>query len=145
MPNFTSVLREEITRLAKRQVRRETGTTRRLSARHRRDIAELKRQVQDMTQRLAFLEKQERRRVAQSPAPAETEGNSRFSPKWLKAHRRKVGLSAADYAKLVGVSPLTIYKWEQGEFKPREQQVAALAAVRTLRKREALKRLEMLG
>ena len=70
---------------------------------------------------------------------------ARFSRSWLKSHRQRLGLSAADYALLVGVSAQTIYNWEQGDSKPRRKQVAALAAVRGFGKREALKRLEMMG
>lgn len=55
-----------------------------------------------------------------------------------------MGLSAADYAKLVGVSELTIYNWESGKTRPRQEQFAALVAVRGIEKREALKRLELL-
>jgi DNA-binding transcriptional regulator YiaG len=40
---------------------------------------------------------------------------TRFSARSVEAQRRKTGLSAADYAKLVGVSTLTIYNWEQGK------------------------------
>jgi DNA-binding transcriptional regulator YiaG len=66
----------------------------------------------------------------------------RFSGKSLKAHRAKLQLSAADYAALVGVSPLTIYNWEKGKTKPQAQQIKAWAAIRHLGKREAWKRLE---
>ncbi len=55
-----------------------------------------------------------------------------------------MGLSAADYATLVGVGAQTIYNWEQGKSKPRVQQLAALLAVRSLGKREAVKRLRLL-
>ena len=55
-----------------------------------------------------------------------------------------MGLSAADYATLVGVSAQTIYGWEQGKSKPRVQQLAALLAVRDLGMREAQKRLRLL-
>ena len=69
----------------------------------------------------------------------------RFSPRWLKGNRERLGISAADYGTLVGVSSLTIYNWEGGKAKPSKNKLAALAAVRGLGKREALKRLEMLG
>jgi len=36
-------------------------------------------------------------------------------------------LSAADYGKLVGVSGLTIYNWEGGKAKPRQEKIAVLA------------------
>ena len=68
----------------------------------------------------------------------------RFSAHGLKTHRERVGLSAADYSKLVGVTAQTVYSWEQGKSKPRDEQLAALVAVRDLGMREALKRLELL-
>jgi len=48
----------------------------------------------------------------------------------------------ADYAALVGVSPLTIYNWESGKTRPGGPQMAAWATIRGLGKREAWKRLE---
>ena len=55
------------------------------------------------------------------------------------------GGSAADYAALVGVSALTVYNWEKGKTKPRAKQLESLAKVRTLKKREAWKRLDAMG
>ena len=66
----------------------------------------------------------------------------RFNAKGLATHRTKLGLSAADYGKLVGVTGQTIYKWEQGGAKPRVSQLTALASIRGLGKREARKRLD---
>ena len=144
MPNLASVLKDEITRLARKEVKSQTGVTKRAAAQHRRDIAELKRQIQALTRRVAFLESQEKKRVSTS-APKAPSGQVRFSPGWLKAHRERLGLSAANYSKLVGVSSLTIYNWEAGKSKPRQEGLAALASVRGLGKREAMKRLEMVG
>ena len=70
--------------------------------------------------------------------------SARFSPRSVKSQRERLGLSAADYAKLVGVSGLTIYNWEHGKSRPRKEQLAALVAVRGIGKREALRRLELL-
>ena len=144
MPNVASVLKDEIRRLAKKEVKAETAVTKRASAQHRRDIAELKRVVDNLSKRIAFLERQEKRRVAKRPSKEAAEG-ARFSPRWLKAHRERLGISAADYGRLVGVSSLTIYNWESGKSKPRQEGLGALAEVRGLGKREALTRLEMLG
>ena len=143
MTNLATALKAEISRLARKEINASTGSTKKASAQHRRDIAELKRLVADSSKRIAFLESQERKRVSKR-APAELADGARFSPGWVKAHRDRLGLSAADYAVLVGVSGLTIYNWEGGKSRPREQQLAALAAVRKLGKREALKRLELL-
>jgi transcriptional regulator with XRE-family HTH domain len=46
---------------------------------------------------------------------------------------------------LVGVSGQSIYKWEQGEVRPRAAQLQALAAVRGIGKCEALARLEQVA
>ena len=46
---------------------------------------------------------------------------------------------------LVGVTGQTVYNWEQGKSKPRDEQLAALLAVRELGQREAWKRLELLS
>ena len=70
--------------------------------------------------------------------------NVRFSSRSVKAQRDRLGFSAKDYGLLVGVSGLTIYNWEQDKSRPRQAQLAALAAVRGIGKREALARLELL-
>lgn len=144
MPNLATVLKDEIRRLARKEVKSETGVTKRASAQHRRDIAGLKRLLGNLSRRVAFLESQEKRRVAR-PVRERPAGQVRFSPRWVKAQRKRLGLSAADYGKLVGVSSLTVYNWEGGKAKPREDALARVAAVRSLGKREALQRLEMLA
>jgi len=143
MSTIGSVLKQEIARLAKREAARQTRVVRKAAAQHRRDIAELKRLVHELTQKVRFFEKQEKRRAA-TPPPAELAENARFSPQWVKSHRKRLELSGADYARLVGVSTLTIYNWESGKSKPRKRALAALVRVRDLGKREALRRLELM-
>ena len=55
----------------------------------------------------------------------------------MKKHRENVALSRADYAALVGVSPQTIYLWENGTTRPQAKQRAAWCAVRGLSLRQA--------
>ena len=144
MPNLASALNDHIRRLSRREIKAQTKTTRKLSAQYRRDIAAMKRDVASLRKKVAFLEAQEKRRVTERPAAPAAEG-IRFRVDGLKSHRAKLGLSAKDYGRLVGVAGLTIYHWEGGKARPRKAQLAKLAAVRGLRKREALKRLELLG
>lgn len=144
MPSELSrALKEEIERVAKKLIRSETKTMKSASVRHRSDIAELKRTVRALEKKVALLEKQEKRRMAVRPSLQLAEG-ARFSPERLRRHRERLGLSAADYARLVGVHQITVYNWEQGKSRPRKEQLAALVAVRGLGKREAQMRLEML-
>lgn len=145
MPNITSVLNEQIRRLARREIKSQSRIVRRLTAQHRRDIAALKREVAGLQKTITYLERQEKRRVTSQPsAPQKLEG-IRFRADGLRSHRQRLGISAEDYGKLVGVSGLSIYHWESGKVRPRRQQVARLASVRGLGKREAMKRLSLLN
>ena len=62
----------------------------------------------------------------------------------MKTERERLGLSADNYGRLVGVSGLSIYNWEQEKARPRESSIAALTSVKGIGKREAAKRLESL-
>ena len=143
MPNIATVLKEEIARVARKEIRSELALLKRQSAQYRRDIAAFKRDNADLKRRLDFIERQEKKRLGK-PVTVHADKQVRFSPAWLKKHREKLGLSAANYARLIDVSPLSVYNWEQGKTQPRQQQVAALAAIRGLGKREAEQRLAMM-
>jgi DNA-binding transcriptional regulator YiaG len=143
--NIAAVLKDEIRRLAKREIKAATSATKQAVAQYRRDIAKLKRELQQQQKKTAFLEAQERKRLRQPQAVEEDELEVvRYSARSVRAQRKRLGLSAADYGKLVGVSGLTIYSWEHGKARPRKAQIAGLVAVRGIGKREALKRLEVL-
>jgi DNA-binding transcriptional regulator YiaG len=140
MSNLAVALKDEIRRLARKEIKAQTGRTAKAVAQYRREIAALKRRVQEQEKRIAFLEGQERKRVPE----VSLNGSARFSARSAKAQRRRTGLSAADYAKLVGVSSLTIYNWEHGKSRPRREQFAAHVALRGLGKREAQAKLGLL-
>src|SRR3954462_10486472 len=114
MPNLASALNGDLRRNARREITAQTKTTRRLTAQYRRDIAALKREMTSLRKKVAFLEAQEKRRVAERPAPPAVEG-IRFRADGLRSRREKLGLSATDYGRLVGVAGLTIYQWEGGK------------------------------
>ena len=139
MPNIASVLKTEISRIARKESRSEMESLRKSTAQHRTAIAALKRQVVELESR---LKKSLRvRGIQKAPAISEPTRQIRFSPQRLAAHRAKLGLSAQDYATLVGVSALSIYKWESGSTRPRAAQLSAIAEVRKLGAREGHARL----
>jgi DNA-binding transcriptional regulator YiaG len=145
MPNLAAVLRQEICRLAKREIRSQTAATKQAVVQYRRDIAGLKRQLREQAKEIAFLKTQERKRLSQpAAAPEEPLENVRFSPRSVKAQRHRLRLSAADYGKLVGVSGLTIYHWEHGQARPQKERLASLVAIRGLGRRDALSKLALL-
>ena len=140
MPNIATVLKEEILRLARKEIRKQTQILKRTSAQYRKDIAEMKRRLSDLQRKIGPLQKQVLKGVSAEAAEPKTSG-VRFTAKGLRSQRQRLGLSAADYGKLVGVTGQTIYSWEHETSRPRREQVARLAAIRHLGKREAQTRL----
>jgi DNA-binding transcriptional regulator YiaG len=143
VPNIASLLKAEIARVARKELRSETDTLKKAVATYRRDIAALKRRVAGLESQLKRVSKGA---VAkQTPeSPEEDQSQLRFSPTRFAAQRKKLGLSAASFAKLLGVSSLSVYKWESGKTRPRRAQLEAIAATRGLGKREIQARLEVL-
>ena len=140
MANVASVLRAEISRIARKEVRSEILGLKKGVGAYRSEIAALKRRTQALEQQLRRLVKEGGHAAVegQTEAPAVAH---RFSAKRLSAHRRRLGLSAADFGRLLGVSAQSIYNWEEGKARPRASHLAALAALRTLGKKAAASHL----
>lgn len=136
MTNIASALRSEISRVARKEVRSEIENLKKASSQYRAAIAQLRREVGDLQKQLKRAGKSgaTEARLANGADPKTPR---RFSATRLAAHRTKLGLSAAAYGKLVGMSGATIYLWEQGKSRPNAEQLQQLAAVRALGKRAA--------
>ena len=145
MANIASVLKSEIARLARREVKAEVTPLKKAASQYRSSIAALKRQIQDLEKQLRQKSRSERAATSPEEGGEEEGVRRRFRAGGLASHRRKLGLSAEDYGALVGVSGQSIYKWEQGEVRPRAAQLQALATVRGIGKREAMARLEQVA
>ncbi len=143
MSNIAVALKEEIRRLARKEIRSMVGTTKKAVAQYRREIAGLKRQLGVQEKKVARLNRQLSEQPSEQAAPAEEpETGARFSARSVRAQRKRLSLSAADYGRLIGVSGLTIYNWEAGKSRPRKAQFAAIVAIRGIGKREAVARLK---
>jgi DNA-binding XRE family transcriptional regulator len=144
MPNIASVFKDEISRIARKEVRRETAGLKRANSTYRSDIAALKRRAQ-------ALEKALRRALRRNAPPSDGadsgdgQGNGlRFRPQGLATLRTRLGLSAREFGLLLGVSGQSIYLWESGRARPSAKSLQGIAALRKLGKREAAARLEAL-
>ena len=146
MPNVATVLKSEITRVARKEIRTQLEELKKSMARQRQEAATLKRMVADLKAELKRATRS--RRDAAGPAAEANESGEeshRFSAKGLASNRRRLGLSAADFGLLVGTTGQSIYAWEAGKSLPRKGNLAAIAALRGIGKREVQKRLEALG
>lgn len=138
MPNLSTVLKQEIARIARKEQRAEVAALQKASAAQRRALAALRRQVAALERQLRLQARGAGRRA---PAPVAEDDDSgpslRFSAKGMAAQRKRLGLSAASAAKILGVSALSVYKWESGKTRPRAKQLEAIAQLRKMGKREA--------
>lgn len=146
MANLAAVLKSEVARLARKELRAETDALKRTVASQRSDIAALKRRAAKLEKSLsALLRLANKAGRAAQPEPGDAEaGSFRFRAAGMANNRKRLGLSAEDFGLLVGASGQTIYLWERGETKPRPKNLAAIAALRGVGKREVAKRLEAL-
>jgi len=144
MPNIAVVLKEEIARIARKEMRREVDRLKKAASSYRGQIAELKRQVQEQERALRALARAASRQGDASLAAAPAK-RFRFSPTRLAAQRKRTGLSAELFGKLIGVSGQTIYLWERGKTRPSAENLAAIAALRAMGKRELTQRLASLS
>lgn len=139
MNAFTQALKSEIARVARKELKDELSALRKAVTGHRSEIASLKREVKTLRSQLKAGAK--RAQAAVSPAEAAAGRRLRFSAQAFAAQRAKLGLSQAQLAQLLGVSTLSVYKWESGKVRPRAAQLERIASIRRLGKREAAARL----
>jgi DNA-binding transcriptional regulator YiaG len=144
MANIASLLKSEIARVARKEVRGETAGLKKAISAYRSEIAALKRRAQSLESELRRLSKAAGKAA---PAPAGVEAAARaqrFSPKGLASQRKRLGLSAQECGLLVGASGQSVYNWEDGKARPRVKHLQALAALRGMGKKDAAARLSEL-
>jgi DNA-binding transcriptional regulator YiaG len=141
MPNIASILKSEISRVARKEVRGETLSLKKAGSAHRADIAALKRRILILEQHLRQLTRSASR---EKPEAGDAGVAHRFSAKGLASQRRRLGLSAADFGRLIDASGQSVYNWELGKARPRARHLAAIAALKTIGKRAAAARLAAL-
>ena len=135
MPNIASVLKSEITRIARKEIRAEVEGLKKAVSNHRTEIAALKRRSQSLEQELRRFNKS-----LPKPHPAAPDVSSksvRFSAKDLASQRQRLALTIEGCGLLLGTSGKSIYRWETGKALPRETYWPAIAALRTLSKEQA--------
>ena len=147
MPNIAQVLKEEISRLARREIKAATASL-------KKDNAELKRTAAALKRRVDALEKTNKRLTkvtgeAKLPGVAikdEEVESLRVTAKGVRSMRNRMRLSQAQFAALLGVSMQSVANWEgkEGKLQLRRDTKKALISLRGVGAREAQKRLEEL-
>ncbi len=139
MSTFANQLKTEISRLAKKEVRAEVQSLKKASAGYRSEIAALKRRIAGLE---ALVNKQAKGTKVKPEVSTEEQGTSlRFRVAGFASLRKRLGVSAAEMGKLLGVSAQSVYHWETGKSKPRKSQLQAISAVRKMGKKDLAAKL----
>ena len=147
MPNLGTVLKDEIRRLARREIKAAIAGLKRDNADLKRTVAQLKRRVKSLerdNRLLKAAEKRLREQTFRAKAGNEELESVRFTARGIRALRKKLGLSQDDFSRLLGVSPQAVYLWEskEGRLVLRDESKLALLDLRNIGAREARRRLE---
>ena len=142
MSTIGDILRDEIRRLARKEMRKAYPDMPELSKR----ISVLERSVDKLNKEIARISPGAgvalpRKRIEQLSASEETLEKARLSPRLINKCRKKLKLSMKDFARLAGVSSVTVYQWEKGKVKPSKRARAVLVGLRKLSWQKAKKLL----
>lgn len=140
MPNIADVLKSEIARIVRKELRSEFQATKKAVSLHRSQIAQLRRQVKSLEQQLKKVSKGNGKTTLEPQVESNT-SSIRFSAKGLAAQRKRLGLTVAAAAKVLRVSAQSVTNWESGKARPRDSQLNAIAALRKMGKREIAAKL----
>lgn len=144
MSSLIASLKSEITRVARKELKGELQSLRKITTAHRSEIAALKRQLKTLVSELRVI-KRSSGPVARATSPNEEPiptSRIRFTAERFAAQRSKLGLTQSEIAKLLEASSLSVHKWESGMVQPRAAQLAKIAVVMKLGKREAAAMLQ---
>jgi DNA-binding transcriptional regulator YiaG len=135
-------LKKEIIRLSRKEISKELAPVRRVTAKQRTLIANLRRDVTDLQKEVHALSKT----TPAIPAePKQEQPGFWIMGKGIKAIRKRLGISQVQLAKLVGVSDQAVATWEQKEGKVvfRQQETAVrLAELRSMNKTSVMEELK---
>jgi DNA-binding transcriptional regulator YiaG len=134
MGKIETVLKAEIVRLSRRGTRQlisKAGTELR---RLRQRVSALERELKAL--KAARAEERATMKIRAATETASGEQGVRMSPRLLRTLRGRLGISQAELAKLVGVTPGAVAVWEAGRSKPRAATKTRIAALRKLGRRE---------
>ena len=143
MPNVAAVLKSEMARVARKEVRGETVPLKKAVSAYRSEIAALKRRANAVEQLLRRLANGHSKASA-SPEVDQDISKFRFSAKGLASQRQRLGLSAEQCGLILGASDQSVHNWEKGKTRPLARHLPAIAALMEMSKKDATARLELL-
>ena len=144
MSNLMIVMKEEMRRIARKEIKLAISGLKKDKITLRKAVAALKRQAKQDRKTIDALTEAATRQAKQVVPGIQKK--ARITAKGVKALRRKLKLSQADFGKLIGASGMTIIRMEkhQGPLNIREKTRQAYQPIMNIGVKEARLRLEQL-
>ena len=149
MPTLAALLKEEISKIAQKEVQDQVRELKKTVREQRDAIARLEKQIGPAKAKTKVKAKAKTKAKAKAePAAAKPAAKvskaptvdkrkqSRIAPDTIKKHRKRLKLSQADLGKFLNVSTNTVLRWEAGTSKPRGKHLPELAKLRSISLRE---------
>ena len=153
MPTLAALLKEEISKIARKEVQDQVRELKQTVRAQRDAIARLEKQLgsakaktaaKSTTAKPAATKPAATKPAAKARKPAgdtDRRKQLRIAPNTIKKHRKRLKLSQADLGEILNVSTNTVLRWEAGTSKPRGKHLPGLDQLRTISKRELKKQL----
>jgi DNA-binding transcriptional regulator YiaG len=135
------VIRQEISRLAKKTTKGNLESLGTKLIELRRTVSSLTRRVSVLEEKLSTHQNNQTAHKTRLRAPEEQVRSARFTPLLIKKLRKRLGITQDDLALLLDISKGAIVSWESGRTKPREAHKESLVALRKLGRRDIKKLL----
>jgi len=142
MGKVEGIIKSEIVRLAKKEVRKVSRPLGRDLRSLKSVVSQLRRTVLGLQRITTSQQKELQKGKAVLEAPLEEVKESRFSPRLIRSLRRHLGITQKELAILTGVTVGAAHLWESGQFKPSMKKKAVMVALRKLGRREVEKLLK---
>ena len=146
MANFAQLLKEEIIRLSKKEVRTAMQPVLNAIQTLRKANAEQKKKLEELEQMF-----QKCLSYSSESGPSSDEKSSSLDKKTrlgaggIIRIRKRLALDRQTMARLLGVNPNSIFLWEHGKNKPRPQMRMKILALRNLSKKDIQEHLKELA
>jgi len=140
MSNLMQELKQEVVRLARKEVKKELAQVKKINTSQRGLIADLRRQINAIQKELNGLKKavpSQKKAILEKKEPT---GRFWITGKGVKNLRKRLGLTQAGLAKLAGVSIQAVVNWEKNKGKVNMRKAAAgrLQEIKGLGKRDVV-------
>ena len=145
MGNLEGIIKSEMMRLAKREIRKVSVPLSRDVRLMKSTVSKLRKAVLALERLASHQQKEWEKKEASLEATPEEVNIARFSPRLFRTLRKHLGITQKELAILTGVTLGAVNSWESGRFRPKQEKKAVIVALRKMGRQEVRKLLEGKG